>query len=93
MGTSSKAAGTWYGYSAYQPQNIQKMPEIFRAYYNYCLAGKDKMTPAMRLDLARAVIDPEDIMYFTQIGLSRPYPISFAPLIVKVLLEPFSRRH
>lgn len=65
IGTPSKQGRTWYGYSAYQPQNIQKMLEIFRVYYNYCLAGKDKMTPAMRLGLAQAVVDPEDILYFT----------------------------
>lgn len=65
IGTPSQAGRTWYGYSAYQPENVQKMLEIFRVYYNYCLAGKDKMTPAMRLGLAQAIVDPEDILYFT----------------------------
>lgn len=65
IGTPSKVGRTWYGYSAYQPENIQKMLEIFRVYYNYCLAGKDKMTPAMRLGLAEAIVAPEDILYFT----------------------------
>lgn len=62
--TPSKAGRTWYGYSAYQPENVQKLLEIFRVYYNYCLAGNDKLTPAMRLGLAQAVVDPEDILYF-----------------------------
>jgi len=64
IGTPSKMGRTWFGYSAYQPENVQKVLEIFRVYYNYCLVGKDKMTPAMRLGLAHAVIDPEDILYF-----------------------------
>jgi transposase-like protein len=64
IGTPSKMGRTWYGYSAYQPENVQKMLEIFRVYYNYCLVGQDRMTPAMRLGLAQAVTDPEDILYF-----------------------------
>lgn len=64
IGTPSKAGRTWYGYSAYQPENVQKMLEIFRVYYNYCLPGKDKLTPAMRIGLAQTVVAPEDILYF-----------------------------
>lgn len=52
ISTSSKAGRTWYGYSAYKPENIVKLLDIFRVYYNYCLAGKDGKTPAMRLKLA-----------------------------------------
>ena len=62
ISTSSKAGRTWYGYSAYKPENIEKVLTIFRVYYNYCLAGKDKKTPAMRLGLATAVIKPQDIL-------------------------------
>lgn len=64
IGTASKGGRTWYGYSAYRPENIVKMLEIFRVYYNYCLAGIDKQTPAMRLGLANGVIDPQDVIYF-----------------------------
>jgi transposase-like protein len=64
IGTPSKVGRMWYGYSAYQPENIQKMLEIFRVYYNYCLAGEDHLTPAMRLGLAQAVIAPQDILYY-----------------------------
>ncbi len=64
IGTASKAGRTWYGYSAYRPESIVKVLEIFRVYYNYCLAGQDKKTPAMRLGLAKAVIDPQEILYF-----------------------------
>jgi hypothetical protein len=64
IGTASKAGRTWYGYSAYQPENIEKVLAIFRVFYNYCLAGKDGKTPAMRLGLAKALIDPQEILYF-----------------------------
>jgi transposase-like protein len=64
IGTSSKAGRTWYGYSAYKPENIVNMLEIFRVYYNYSLPGADKKTPAMRLGLANGVIDPQDVIYF-----------------------------
>ncbi|WP_247539300.1 hypothetical protein, partial [Ralstonia pseudosolanacearum] len=39
--------------------------EIYRVYFNYCEAGEDKKTPAMRLGLARGRVDSEDILYFT----------------------------
>jgi len=42
------------------------MLEIYRACYNYCLAGEDKRTPAMRLGTAQAVIDPQDVLYYKQ---------------------------
>ena len=58
IGTASKAGRTWYGYSAYRPENIVKVLDIFRVYYNYSLLGQDKQTPALRLGLAKGVIDP-----------------------------------
>lgn len=64
IGTSSKAGRTWFGYSAYRPENIEAVLNIFRVFYNYCLAGKDKKTPAMRLGLAEKVMRPQDILYF-----------------------------
>jgi len=64
IGTASKIGRTWYGYSAYRPENIEKVLTIFRVFYNYCLIGKDKKTPAMRLGLSRAPIDPQEIIYF-----------------------------
>lgn len=66
IGTSSKAGRTWYGYSAYQPENIEKVLAIFRVFYNYCLAGKDGKTPAMRLGLAKAPGQLEDILCFSK---------------------------
>jgi len=63
----SSASGTgrrWFGYSAYNPAVIVKLLDIFRVYYNYCLTGKDKQTPAMRIGLAKGTVPLEDIIYF-----------------------------
>ena len=62
--TASSERRTWYGYSAYNPENLANTLEIFRVFYNYCKEGKDKQTPAMRLGLAKAPISLEDILYF-----------------------------
>jgi transposase-like protein len=64
LSTASKSGRVWYGYAAYNPENLIKTLEIFRVYYNYCKVGEDKKTPAMRLGLAKAPIKPEDILYF-----------------------------
>lgn len=64
ISTASKAGATWYGYSAYNPQTIVKLLGSFRVFYNYCLAGKDGKTPAMRLGLAKGTVSLEDIIYF-----------------------------
>lgn len=62
---SASAAGrTWYGYSPYNPAMIQKMLDIFRVYYNYCLVGeKYKQTPAMRFGLAKGPVELKKILY------------------------------
>ena len=62
IGTSSKAGRSWHGYSAYNPANVQKVLDIFRTFYNFCLKGKDGKTPAMRLGLADRVYTPSDIL-------------------------------
>ena len=64
VATASKAGRKWYGYSAYKPDTIVKLLGIFRVFYNYCATGKDGKTPAMRLGLAKGVVDLEDIIYF-----------------------------
>lgn len=64
IGSASNSGRTWYGYSAYNPETIVKMLGIFRVFYNYCLAGQDGKTPAMRLGLAKGKISLEDIIYF-----------------------------
>lgn len=64
IATSSANYRTWYGYSAYNPATIVKLLGTFRVFYNYCLAGKDKKTPAMRLGLAKGKVGLEDVIYF-----------------------------
>lgn len=64
IASASNAGRTWYGYSAYNPAQIVKMLGIFRVFYNYCLAGQDDKTPAMRLGLAKGKVGLEDIIYF-----------------------------
>ena len=64
IGSASSTGRTWYGYSAYNPETIVKMLGIFRVFYNYCLAGQDKKTPAMHLGLAKGKVSLEDIIYF-----------------------------
>jgi transposase-like protein len=54
----------WNGYGAYNPAILQRYLEIYRTYYNFCLSGKDKKTPAMRLGLAKAPIDPHAVLHF-----------------------------
>ncbi len=56
----------WHGYGAYNPQTLARYLDIYRVYFNYCLvSSKDKKTPAMRLGLAKAPIDPHEILYFS----------------------------
>jgi transposase-like protein len=64
ISTASRAGRTWYGYSAYNPETIVKILGIFRTFYNYCLAGQDGKTPAMRLGLATGTVALDDIIYF-----------------------------
>lgn len=62
--TASKDRRVWHGYSAYRPENLAKVLEIFRVFYNYCKVGDDKKTPAMRLGLAKGPVRLEDVLYF-----------------------------
>lgn len=54
----------WYGYSAYQPQNLATVLTIFKVAHNYCLADDEGKTPAMKLGLAKGPVALEDIIYF-----------------------------
>lgn len=54
----------WYGYSAYNPEVVVKMLTIFRTFYNYHTAGKDKKTPAMRLGLTGRRLEINEIIKF-----------------------------
>jgi len=66
---TSNRGRTWYGYSAYRPEQIAKLLTIARACHNYIWigekkAGKLSVTPAMKLGLAKAPLDLTDILYF-----------------------------
>ena len=43
---------------------VEKMLDIYRVMNNFVEVGKDGKTPAMRLGLATAVVEPEEIIYF-----------------------------
>lgn len=45
-------------------ENLAKVLEIFRVFYNYCKVGEDKQTPTMRLGLAKMPTPLEDVLYF-----------------------------
>jgi len=64
ISTASKAGRRWYGYSAYKPDTIVRLLGMLRVFYNYCAVGKDGKTPAMRLGIAKGIVDLEDIIYF-----------------------------
>lgn len=66
IGAAGRGGRIWHAYSPYQPESAAALLDIFRVYYNYCLRGKaeEAQTPAMRLGLATAAVDPQDILYF-----------------------------
>ena len=55
----------WNGYSPYNPGNVAKVLDIMRTVHNYILTGRDGKTPTVRLGLAQAPLDYEDIIYFS----------------------------
>ena len=52
----------WHGYSVYNPSIAAQLLDIFRVIYNLSLVGEDKMTPAMRLGLAKRSIPLQGII-------------------------------
>ena len=67
IATPSAAGRKWFGYSPYNPVMVMKMLDIFRVFYNYVEAGKDKDTPAMRLGLAKGCVSMENIIYYSRV--------------------------
>lgn len=65
IATATTDRRMWHGYAAYQPRNLAMALTIYKVAYNYCLTGADGKTPAMRLGLAKAPIELEDIVYFS----------------------------
>lgn len=64
--SGSNKGRTWYGYAAYNPEMYTMIGEIFRVYYNYCSEKKNSITPAMKLGIAKGVVDIEKIIYFNR---------------------------
>lgn len=60
----SNTGRVWTGYSPYNPAVIEKLVQIMRLYYNYCLPSKkDGKTPAERIGLAKGVVEIRKILY------------------------------
>ncbi len=64
IATPSAAGRKWFGYSPYNPLIVVKMLNIFRVFYNFVEVGKNNETPAIRLGLAKGIVDMEDIIYY-----------------------------
>jgi transposase-like protein len=63
---ASRGSGRrWFGYCPYNPAMVQKVVDILRTVHNYVLPnnGDKRITPAMRLGLAKGVVRLEDILY------------------------------
>lgn len=69
ISSSANAGKVWTPYQAYDPSILKKLLEIYRVHCNFTdlpMEGKkaDKKTPAMKLGLAEAPLDLQDILYF-----------------------------
>lgn len=70
IGPAANRGRTWYGYSAYKPEQIAKLLTIMRVCHNYIWLpdkgkkGVEPKTPAMKLGLAKGPLSYKDIVYF-----------------------------
>lgn len=63
--TASNTHRIWHAYSFYNPEMVPKLATILRFYHNYMLPrGKEKMTPAMKLGVAKGVVYERDLFSF-----------------------------
>ena len=62
--TASNQHRIWHAYGFYDPAMVPKLVTILRFYHNWMLAGRDGMTPAMRIGLAKGLIYPRDLFAF-----------------------------
>lgn len=62
--TASNSGRAWHQYSLYNPGLLGKLLAIFRVHYNYRKLGDDGQTPAMRLGLAKGLIESGEIFNF-----------------------------
>ena len=70
ISSSANRGRVWNAYSAYRPEQINKIQTIIRACHNFVWTPPDPKkgvkpeTPAMRLGLAKAPLGLTDILYF-----------------------------
>lgn len=63
ISSASENRRIWSGRSPYNPEIVNKVLQIFRVYYNYCLAPQGKKTtPAQRIGLAKGKVRVRDII-------------------------------
>ena len=55
-------AQTWGRHYLYDPTVLAKLVEIYRFYHNWMDPGADRMTPAMRIGLAKGRIYERDVL-------------------------------
>ena len=72
IGTSSGYNTVWHGYAPYNPAMLQRYLDLFRTAHNFCHAGEDKKTPAMRLGLAEQPLTYDDILWPGQVPPAAP---------------------
>lgn len=87
IGSASQQGRKWYGYNAYRPDNLAKLLDIFRVFYNYCITDSDGKTPAMKLGLARGPVALADVLYFEPALTSRKSRAKRATVKDEALLE------
>lgn len=87
IGSASQQGRKWYGYNAYRPDNLAKLLDIFRVFYNYCITDSEGKTPAMKLGLARGPVAPEAVLYFEPALTSRKSRTKRATVKDETLLE------
>lgn len=61
---SSRAGRVYHQYAPYRPILVEQLMEIARVYYNYVKSGDAKITPAMKLGLAKGPISVDEILYY-----------------------------
>ena len=63
IGTSSGYNRVWHGYAPYNPAMLQQYLDLFRCTWNYCNAGEDGKTPAMRMGLTSQPLTYNDVLW------------------------------
>ena len=79
IATPSSLGRKWFAYSPYNPALVNKLLLIHRVHYNFVAKRGQKETPAMRLGLAKAPVEPEDIIYSKGLSSSREKALKELP--------------